>query len=290
MKPAPFTYHNPGSMDELAAIMGSVEDVKVLAGGQSLVPMLNMRYAQPEHIVDLNRIADLSGIEDNGDRVAIGAMTRQSALMKSDVIAAKLPIMIDALQWVGHFQTRARGTIGGSLCHLDPSAELPSICLLYDANLTVHGPEGERQIPMTEWPLAYMMPNLGEKDVLVKIEIPVWSGDYGYGFQEYARRHGDFAIVAAGALLKLKGDIVEKVAIVLAGAQQVPYRLGEAEDYLAGKPLDANNLSHVSDIAQQQEAMSDAYIESDYRKRLAGVMTRRALEAAIERAGGAKPS
>ena len=290
MKPAPFTYHNPGSLDELVAIMGSVEDVKVLAGGQSLVPMLNMRYAQPEHIVDLNRITDLSGIEDKGDVVAIGSMTRQSALMKSDVIAAKLPIMIDALQWVGHFQTRARGTIGGSLCHLDPSAELPSICLLYEANLTIHGPEGKRQISMTEWPLAYMMPNLEEKEVLVKIEIPVWSGDYGYGFQEYARRHGDFAIVAAGALLRLDNNIVQDVAIVLAGAQQVPYRLSDAESYLVGKPLDAENLSHVSGIAQEQEAMSDAYIESDYRKRLAGVMTRRALEAAAERAGGATPS
>ncbi|MGI9378449.1 MAG: FAD binding domain-containing protein [Methyloligellaceae bacterium] len=290
MKPAPFTYHNPGSLDELVAIMGSVEDVKVLAGGQSLVPMLNMRYAQPEHIVDLNKITDLSGIEDKGDAVAIGSMTRQSALMKSDVIAAKLPIMIDALQWVGHFQTRARGTIGGSLCHLDPSAELPSICLLYEANLTIHGPEGKRQISMTEWPLAYMMPNLEEKEVLVKIEIPVWSGDYGYGFQEYARRHGDFAIVAAGALLRLDNNIVQDVAIVLAGAQQVPYRLSDAESYLVGKPLDAENLSHVSGIAQEQEAMSDAYIESDYRKRLAGVMTRRALEAAAERAGGATPS
>ncbi len=143
---------------------------------------------------------------------------------------------------------------------------------------------------MTEWPLAYMMPNLEEKEVLVKIEIPVWSGDYGYGFQEYARRHGDFAIVAAGALLRLDNNIVQDVAIVLAGAQQVPYRLSDAESYLVGKPLDDESLSHVSGIAQEQEAMSDAYIESDYRKRLAGVMTRRALEAAAERAGGATPS
>ena len=143
---------------------------------------------------------------------------------------------------------------------------------------------------MSEWPLAYMMPNLGEQDVLLKVELPVWSGNYGFGFHEYARRHGDFAIVAAGALLALDNDRITKVSIVLAGAQQVPYRLTDAETYLVGRSLDAETLTQTVEMAREQDAMSDAYIEADYRKRLAGVMTRRALETAAQRARGVNPS
>ena len=150
MKPAPFTYHDPTTADEAVALLATHEDAKILAGGQSLMPMLNMRFVVPDDVIDLNRIDGIAGIRDAGESIEIGAMTRQRDLMRDDVIATKAPIIPAALHWVGHFQTRNRGTIGGSLCHLDPAAELPCLMALYDAELTVQGPDGARKIPFAE--------------------------------------------------------------------------------------------------------------------------------------------
>lgn len=284
MKPAPFTYHDPTTIDELNGLLGSLEDVKILAGGQSLVPMLNMRYAQPDHVIDLNNVTGISGISEDGDYVTIGAMTRQSQLMSSDVLKKRLPVVCEALKWVGHFQTRARGTIGGSLCHLDPSAELPAISLLYDAELTLSGPDGSRNVAMADWPIAYMMPNLSENEVLKEIKFRPWAGDHSFGFEEFARRHGDFAIAAAGCLLTIDNGLVERAAIVVAGANQVPYRLTKAEQDIIGQPANEETISAVADIASQQDAMADAYVSAEYRQRLAGVMTKRALSKAMQQA------
>ncbi|MEL0012744.1 MAG: FAD binding domain-containing protein, partial [Alphaproteobacteria bacterium] len=155
MKPAPFTYHDPETVDEAIALLGQHEDAKLLAGGQSLMPMLNMRFVVPDHVVDLNGVAGLAGITDAGDALEIGAMTRQRDLMRDAAVGAKAPIIPEALEFVGHFQTRNRGTIGGSLCHLDPAAEQPCLMAVYDAVLTVQGPDGAREVPFAEWPLAY---------------------------------------------------------------------------------------------------------------------------------------
>lgn len=284
MKPAPFTYHDPTTIDELNGLIGSLEDVKLLAGGQSLVPMLNMRYAQPDHLIDLNTVAGLSGINVNGDSLTIGAMTRQAALMDSEILQQKLPIICEALNWVGHFQTRSRGTIGGSLCHLDPSAELPAISLLYDAQLTLSSPDGIRKVPMEEWPVAYMMPSLSENEFLKEITFSPWQVDHTFAFEEFSRRHGDFAIVAAGCLLAINNGSIERAAIVIAGANQVPYRLSEAEQVMIGQPATDQTFKAAAEIAVQQDAMSDAYVSLEYRQRLAGVMTERALTKAAKQA------
>ena len=286
MKPGRFTYHDPTTIDELTGLLASLEDVKFLAGGQSLMPMLNMRFTQPDHLVDLNGIDGLAGVALNGSALEIGAMTRQAALMKSGEIAEHLPVMQAALHWVGHFQTRYRGTIGGSLCHLDPSAELPLIALLCDAELTVVGPEGERSVAMGDWPLAYMMPNLSEQEILKSISITPWGGHHGFAFEEISRRRGDFAIVGVGCQLAVENGSITKAAIAIGGADQVPYRLSEAEAALIGQPASEETFAAAGEIARQKDAMSDAYITTAYRQRLANVLTKRTLAAAAQRAIG----
>ncbi|NKB50262.1 MAG: xanthine dehydrogenase family protein subunit M [Alphaproteobacteria bacterium] len=286
MKPGRFTYHDPTTIDELIGLLGSLDDAKLLAGGQSLMPMLNMRFSQPDHVVDLNGIDELAGITTNGSALKIGAMTRQAALLKSNEIADQIPVMQAALQCVGHFQTRYRGTIGGSLCHLDPSAELPLIALLCDAELQVAGPDGDRSIAMGEWPLAYMMPSISESEILKSININPWPQRHGFAFEEIARRRGDFAIVGVGCQLAIDNGVISKAVIAIGGANQVPYRLTEAEEALVGQPATDDVFAAAGEVARKQDAMSDAYITAAYRQRLANVLTKRTLATAAQRATG----
>jgi carbon-monoxide dehydrogenase medium subunit len=284
MKPAPFQYHDPKTIDDVVGLLGSLEEAKLLAGGQSLMPMLNFRFVQPDHVVDLNGVDELFGVGDDGSRLRIGAMTRQAALKESPEIGQRLPVMAEALEWVGHFQTRSRGTIGGSLCNLDPAAELPVIALLYDAELDVRGPDGARQVPMAEWPLAYMLPSLAPEEVLTSVAFPYWQEAHGYAFTEFARRHGDFAIVAVGCLLAVADGNITRASIAVGGARETPYRLTPCEDALVGQPATTETFRAAAEIARQQDAMSDAYISAAYRQRLAGVLTERALASAVARA------
>ena len=286
MKPAPFTYHDPGTVDEAIALLGQHEDAKLLAGGQSLMPMLNMRFVVPDHVVDLNGVAGLAGITDAGDALEIGAMTRQRDLLRDAAVAAKAPIIPEALEFVGHFQTRNRGTIGGSLCHLDPAAEQPCLMAAYDAVLTVQGPDGTREVPFAEWPLAYMIPSIGPDELLTKVRVPNWAAGHGYGFAEYARRHGDFAIVSAAALLEVSGGTISRAAIAIGGADVRPIRLVEAEAALIGQAANAETFKAAGEMARKIDAISDAYVSSAYRQRLAATMVERALAKAGSRAGG----
>lgn len=286
MKPAPFTYHDPATVGDLVALLSSLEDAKMLAGGQSLMPMLNFRLAQPAHLVDLNTVARLDGIEVTATGVRVGAMVRQAALMKSDDVNSSMPIMREAMQWVGHFQTRTRGTIGGSLSHLDPAAELPPVALLYDADLTIEGPAGRRSLPMTDWPLGYLTPNLAEDEVLTSVEFHHWNEPHGYAFEEFARRYGDFAIVAVGALLAVREGTISRAAIAVAGAQSTPSRLADVEAALVGQSVGTDAFEAAAALAGQREAMSDAYTSAAYRQRLVRVLTERVLTKAASRAIG----
>ena len=286
MKAAPFAYHDPASLDDLIGLLGTLEDVKLLAGGQSLMPMLNMRFSQPDHVIDLNGIPGLAGISVVGGTLTLGAMTRQSTLLNSPDIATKVPVMQEALRWVGHFQTRNRGTLGGSLCHLDPSAELPTTALLHDAHLSILGPGGERQVAMQEWPLAYMMPSIAEDEILTTVTISPWDTPSGHAYEEFARRHGDFAIVGVGVLLSVDNGSITRAAIAIAGAGQVPYRLKDAESALVGQPANEETFAAAAEIARSHEAMSDAYYTAVYRQRLAATLTKRALAKAAGRANG----
>jgi carbon-monoxide dehydrogenase medium subunit len=284
VKPAPFTYHDPTTVGELVSLLASLEDAKLLAGGQSLMPMLNLRLVQPDHVVDLNTVAGLDRIEPTATGVRVGSMVRQAALADSHELVTGMPAMGEALHWVGNFQTRNRGTIGGSLSHLDPAAELPAISLLHDAELTVEGPQGTRTVSMREWPLGYMTPNLDEDEILTSLEFRYWTEPHGYAFEEFARRYGDFALVAVGALLAVCDGDITRAAVAIAGAQPTPTRLDEVEVALVGQPARADTFREAAHIAKQRDAMSDSYTDSGYRQRLVGVLTERTLAKAAARA------
>jgi carbon-monoxide dehydrogenase medium subunit len=291
MKPAPFKYHDPRSVADLTGLLATLENAKLLAGGQSLGPMLNFRFVMPDHLIDLNRIPELAYVRREKDVLEIGAMTRQRALEHSDEVKRACPVMAEALSWVGHAQTRNRGTIGGSLAHLDPSAELPGVCALYDATLTVAGRKGERKVPMPDWGVSFMTPNLEPDEVLTGISLRLWHEPHGHAFVEFARRHGDFAIAAVGCLVALGADgNARRVALSLVGLANAPIRLASAEMMLTGTDLSEKAIAAAAAEVAKLDALEDAHVSAAYRKRLAGVLVGRAVRQAAERArGGAAP-
>jgi len=287
MKPPPFSYHDPSSVGEVISLLGSLENPKLLAGGQSLMPMLNMRYVLPDHVIDLNKVDGLSYIDEDDGTVSIGGMTRQRDLEYSDVIKAKCPLMHDALLQVGHRQTRNRGTIGGSLSHLDPAAELPAVCAAHDAVIVVQGPNGERDIPFAEFPVAYMTPATEMDELLTGIKIPTWAEGHGYAFVEFARRHGDFAITSAAALLEVGGDgAITRASLTVGGVGAAPVRMSDIEQALIGQTGEEEKLRELCEACREIDALGDVYASSEYRQHLATVMSRRALVKAYDRATG----
>ena len=285
MKPAPFKYHDPRSVKDLVALLASHENVKLLAGGQSLGPMLNLRYVMPDHLVDLNRIAELAHVESGTDSLESGAMTRQRALERSEEVRRACPVMCEALRWVGHLATRNRGTIGGSLAHLDPAAELPGVCALHDATLKVAGPKGTRTVTMADWGVSFMTPNLAPDEVLTAVSLKTWREPHGYAFVELARRHGDFAIAGVGCLVSLDANgMARRVALALIGVTSTPARLPAAEKALTGTDLADEAIRAAAAELAKLEALDDAHASGSYRKRIAGVLLGRAVKRAAERA------
>jgi len=272
-------------VDEALELLSTRDNAKVLAGGQSLMAMLNLRYAMPDDVVDLNGVRGLDDITVTEQDIRFGAMARQRAIERDAAVAQAAPIFRDALGYVGHLQTRNRGTIGGSLCHLDPAAELVALCMLYDATITIAGKEREKHLPMSKFPAFYMTPNVEPDEIVVGFTLPRWHGVHGHGFFEFARRHGDFAVIAAGTLMELdSGGLIRRCAIVIGGAGASPLRLTGAEDMLLGQRPDADALTAAAAIAGEIDAMEDNVYSSDYRRHLARVLTGRALAQAAERA------
>lgn len=287
MKPPVFSYHDPRTLDEAVGLLSTLENAKVLAGGQSLMPMLNMRYVLPDHVIDLNRIEGLSYVREEGGALEIGAMTRQRELEFSDIVRRHCPIMHEALLQVGHRQTRNRGTIGGSLVHLDPAAELPAVCAATDAVVRAHGPAGTREIPFAEFPAAYMTPALEMDEVLVSIRVPCWPAGHGYGFVEFSRRHGDFAVAAAAALLEVGSDgKIGRASLTVAGVATAPMRMTAIEQALIGEGGSEERFRDLCEACREIDAMGDVYASTEYRQHLATVMSRRALVKAYGRATG----
>ena len=285
MKPSPFTYHRPTSIETTVALLAQFDDTKILAGGQSLMPMMNYRYVAPEHIIDINRVSELSGVKIRGDTIRIGAMTRQRELKEHPALAALCPLINSALEWVGHIATRNRGTVGGSLSHLDPAAELPAVFTALDATLEVQSLRGTRQIPMLRWAQGYMTPDLEEDELLCAISFTSPARGHGYGFHEFARRHGDFALAAAAACIELDSSgLVQKVAIALAGVDMVPVRLSAAEQSLVGQAPELDLINAAAACASAVAGLEDVHASASYRQRIAVVMTRRAITDAVARA------
>jgi carbon-monoxide dehydrogenase medium subunit len=289
MKPPPFSYHRPSSIADALQMLATLDDAKLLAGGQSLMPMMNFRYVMPANIIDINRIADLARIEEKADALVIGAMARQRDLEQSPVVRRRCPLLYEALRNVGHVQTRNRGTIGGSLAHLDPAAELPAALHALDATLYVESRRGNRTVAMADWAMGFMTPNLEPDELLAAIAIPHWPAGHGYGFAEFARRHGDFAMAGAAALMTLATDgTVARVALAATGVDTGPVRLSAAEDMLQGKTPDDDAIDAAGATASSVPGLDDVHASKEYRRKLAVVMTRRALLAARTHASGAK--
>lgn len=284
MKPPPFTYHDPRTLADALRLLGSLDNAKLLAGGQSLAPMLNFRYVLPDHLIDLNRVDELSGIRIEGRGIRVGAMTRQRALEKDEALAKLCPIVREALAEVGHFQTRNRGTLGGSLAHLDPAAELPGVMALYDAQLEING--GKRKVKIGDWSQGYMTPDLQAGEILTAVHWEAWQGKHGHAFVEFARRRGDFAIAGVGCLLAVNARaVVERAAISVVGVAYGPVRLTSVERLLIGSTLE-QKIEAAAAEACRIDAKSDLYASAAYRQRLAGVLVSRVLRIAGERARG----
>ena len=287
MKPPAFSYDAPQSVDEVLGILAEHgDDAKLLAGGQSLVPMLNFRLLRPSRLVDLNRVQGLSGIEPQGGGLAIGAMTRQAALERSQAVARIFPLLAQALPLIAHFQIRNRGTIGGSLSHADPAAELPAVMTALDAQLVLRSRRGERTVTCDSFFKGYLETDLAPDEMLVEIRIAPDPAHSGCAFVEVSQRHGDFALVGVAARVTLdRRDACAAVSIVLTGFDTRPLRAREAEAALVGSRLSAEDLRAAASVtATKLTPGSDMHASAQYRKRAAQALTERALAAALERA------
>jgi carbon-monoxide dehydrogenase medium subunit len=286
MKPAPFDYHAPRQLKEAAELLATLPNAKILAGGQSLVPMMNFRYVIVDHLVDLGHVDDLRGVAVIEGRLRIGAMMRQRDLESSPEIVRHCPLLAEALRHVGHRQTRNRGTIGGSLAHADPAAELPAVCLAFDAVLHLASIRGLRSMPFREFSLGFMTTALAPDEMIAAVELPIWRLGHGHGFHEFARRQGDFALAGAAALLDIgAGNVVRQAALALFGVAEQPVRVDAAEAALTGKAIDAAAIQSAAAAAWLIEPISDIHAGGDYRRHLAQVLSARALRDAARRAG-----
>ena len=290
MKPPPFSYHRPETLPQTLDFLATLDDPKILAGGQSLMPMMNFRYVMPANVIDINRVAELSTVEEKDGALRIGAMARQRGLELSDLVKRRCPLLHEALLNVGHVQTRNRGTIGGSLSHLDPAAEMPAVLHAHDATLHAASTRGARDIAMADWSQGFMTPNLEPDEILTAITIPCWPDGHGYGFVEFARRHGDFAMAGAAVLLTLDaGGKIDRAAVALTGVDNGPVRLPEAEAVLVGHAPSPALFETAAAHASSVPGIEDVHASKEYRRKLAVVMTKRALGRAAGRtqAGGA---
>jgi carbon-monoxide dehydrogenase medium subunit len=292
VKPPAFEYTAPRSVEEaLAELAEHGDEAKLLAGGQSLVPLLNMRLVAPARLVDLNRVAGLAYIAERDGGVAIGAMTRQRAAEKSALVARRVPLLANALPWVGHFQIRNRGTVGGSLSHADPAAELPAVAVALDARLTVRGRAGERVLAAADFFRTHLTTALESTELLAEVWLPATPAGTGAAWVELARRHGDYALVGVGAVVTLAGDRVVEARLALTGVGGAPVRARAAEALLAGagQPLAPALLADVAAAVRRAiDPGSDIHASADYRRRVAGVLAGRALLQAAARAREAR--
>jgi carbon-monoxide dehydrogenase medium subunit len=286
MKPAKFEYVLPSTVDAaIEALVASNGEGKVLAGGQSLLPLLNFRMARPAVLVDLNGIKGLSYIEERGERIAIGALTRHRELEQSPLIASKLPVMAAAMRHVAHLAIRNRGTIGGSLSHADPAAELPMLSTFYDATIFVQGPGGRRMVAAEEFFVDALTNCLEPEEIVVEIEFPILRHD-GWAFEEMARRFGDFALASIAVSVRSGPAGLKEARVAVMGVADTPLRLREAEQGLIVMELDDRAPDRFSEIVVSGVSPNDdLHASGEYRKHLLAQLSKRALQTALATKG-----
>ena len=291
MKPPPFAYAAPATLEEALGLLTEHAEAepRVLAGGQSLIPLMNFRLAKPGYLVDLRNVAGLSGIRRDGDVLVIGAMTTMAEVERSPEVAVAAPLVTEAVGLVAHAPVRNSGTVGGSLAHADPAAELPAVALALDADLVAAGPGGTRVIPAAEFFTGPYSTALAADEILTEIRLPVWPG--GHAFTEFSRVHANFAVVAVAALVELDGngdgggDRIRRAALALAGVAPTPVRATAAERALAGAPADAATIRAAADAAATSlSPAGDLHASPETRRGLARTYLRRGIELAVARA------
>lgn len=265
-------------------------EARVLAGGQSLVPMMNFRVAQPAHLVDINPVVELDYLQAEDGRLAIGARTRQSALERSPEVAARAPLLVEAVRHMAFPTVRHRGTVGGSLAHADPAGELAAAVLALDGELVVTGPDGSRTVPAAEFFRGPFETAVGPQELLTEIRVGTWPAGTGHAFLEFARTYHAFAVVGAAALVHLDGGQVARAAVSLCGVAGTPVRATAAEERLVGGAPTPEALEEAATAAAAGlDPPSDVQGSGAYRCKLARVFVRRALRLAVERANGGQP-
>jgi carbon-monoxide dehydrogenase medium subunit len=288
MKLPPVDYEAPKTVAEAVELLAEHEDeASVLAGGQSLIPLLALRLAHPAVLIDINGIDELSGMSAADGWVAVGAMTREYVAGESGTVADAVPLLAAALPLIGHEAIRNRGTIGGSLAHADPAAELPAVARALDAEFVVRSPAGERVVPAAEWFEGFLTTSRRPDELLVEVRFPAAERGTGVSFQEVARRHGDFAIVGLAASLTLSGGAITDARLAFAGMSDVPVRAAAAEDLLVGESPSAGLFDEAARRATADtDPPADLHGSAEYRKKVAAALVRRGLRAAAGNAGG----
>jgi carbon-monoxide dehydrogenase medium subunit len=289
MKPAPFEYCAPTDKAEALDLLARYGDeAKILAGGQSLMPLMNMRLARPSLLVDINRLSALSHITfDANGALAIGALTRQRAIERASPIQTHYPLLAAVMPSLGHFQIRNRGTLGGSIVHADPAAELPALCLALEAEFVLHSSVQQRTIRAEDFFRSYLTTAIEPVEMLTEIRFPPWQAQWRWGFQEVCRRQGDFALVGAVAVLRIDNDAVCQAArLSLFGVGGTSVRPQRAEEMLSGQRLEGRVLDQLAKVvAAELEPDSDIHASAEYRREVGGVVARRAVEMALGNAG-----
>jgi carbon-monoxide dehydrogenase medium subunit len=288
VKPAPFEYHRPATAADAVDILATLgEGAKVLAGGQSLVALLALRLAVFDHLVDIGRIPELRGVGRRGGSVRVGASTTQAEIERSEDVAAGVPLLAKATSFVGHFQIRNRGTVGGSIAHADPAAEYPAVALALDATMNVLSARGARTIAARDFFDSVWTTTMSDDELLVAVDFPVWDGRCGFAVEEIARRHGDFAIAGAAVGVQLDDDDrVARGTIGLLGMGATPERATRAEDEIRGRRVDEIDTVELGRLAVEglEAVPDDVHGSAVYRRRVEAVMVTRAWAAATDEA------
>jgi aerobic carbon-monoxide dehydrogenase medium subunit len=288
--PSPFLYFAPHSVDGAVALLEAhLPDAKVLAGGQSLIPLMNLGLARPKVLIDINGLPDLAGVTEEHGELRIGALTRHHDLETSPLVRERCPLLAEAASLIGNIRVRHRGTLGGSLAHADPAAELPVVAAALDATLEIRGPRGVREIAAEKFFHGYLETDLAPGEIVTGVRVPALPPGTGYGLAELVRRAGDFALVLACALVEIdERRRCTRVSLTLGGVGPQPLRIRSAEDLLRGRPLTERLLGEAADAVSGEVAPdSDMHASAAYRQAMSRVMARRALKTAASRAGRA---
>jgi len=286
MKPPPFEYCDPSTITETVSVLQQYgDDAKVLAGGQSLMPLLNFRLARPAAVVDINGVKELDYLRQEDGWLAIGALVRQRTAELSELVTGSCPLLAEALPFIGHFQIRNRGTVVGSLAHADPAAELGAVALALGAEIRINGPGGNRVVPARQFFVSYLTTALASDELLVEARFPTARPRTGYAFAEFARRHGDFALVGVAAVIEQdQARRCSDVRLAFTGVGSVPLLFTDEKGQLRGELLTLETMNgFAARVAGGLEPESDIHASGEYRRELARVLAERALSAAAAR-------